>query len=344
MLTYLHGDALGSASLATSVTGTVVSSLRYYPYGGTRSGSMATDRRYTGQRWEGSVGFYDYGARSYDPALGRFVQSDVVIPQRGDPQSLNRYAYVRNNPFKYVDETGHCWGIANGIRNLPTYGTTCNNLDMALTIAQHPEATAAQKAGAVAYIAAEGTAHTVVLVGGGILAWKGAAAAISAIGGTGAAVTLSKVGEVAAGAACVDGDCTDEVRDGLNLLERTANTPRIWSQFRLGYQAELERAKYWASTGRLTNIEQRIPNGRLDLTLMNNQAVEVKYWTQTYAAANLQRLGDQLLKYQNAGYNMILEMASTKTDPITLEYWQQHVVPFLEGIGVTLGTGSGLVP
>jgi RHS repeat-associated protein len=89
------------------VTGTVVSSLRYYPYGGTRSGSMATDRRYTGQRWEASVGFYDYGARSYDPALGRFLQADTIVPNPANPQSLNRYAYVLNNPLKYTDPTGH---------------------------------------------------------------------------------------------------------------------------------------------------------------------------------------------------------------------------------------------
>jgi RHS repeat-associated protein len=68
---------------------------------------MATDRRYTGQRWEGSVGFYDYGARSYDPALGRFLQADSIVPNPANPQSLNRYAYVLNNPLKYTDPSGH---------------------------------------------------------------------------------------------------------------------------------------------------------------------------------------------------------------------------------------------
>ena len=68
---------------------------------------MATDRRYTGQRWEGSVGFYDYGARSYDPALGRFLQADTIVPNPANPQSLNRYAYVYNRPLNYVDSGGH---------------------------------------------------------------------------------------------------------------------------------------------------------------------------------------------------------------------------------------------
>jgi hypothetical protein len=50
VLTYLHGDHLGSASLATNASGAKVSEQRYLPYGGTRSGSMPTDRQYTGQR------------------------------------------------------------------------------------------------------------------------------------------------------------------------------------------------------------------------------------------------------------------------------------------------------
>ena len=47
--------------------------MHYYPYGVTRSGAMNTDRRYTGQRWEASLGLYDYGARFYSPGLGRFA-------------------------------------------------------------------------------------------------------------------------------------------------------------------------------------------------------------------------------------------------------------------------------
>ena len=43
-LTYLHGDHLGSASLATTAIGAQLSTQRYLPYGGTRNGSMPTDR------------------------------------------------------------------------------------------------------------------------------------------------------------------------------------------------------------------------------------------------------------------------------------------------------------
>ena len=77
--TYLHSDPLGSASLATDASGAKItdSDTRYYPYGVTRPGlagtGLPTDRRFTGQREETSLGFYDYGARPYDPALGRFL-------------------------------------------------------------------------------------------------------------------------------------------------------------------------------------------------------------------------------------------------------------------------------
>jgi RHS repeat-associated protein len=107
-LYFLHGDHLGSATVATDGSGNRVGELRYTPYGVTRYewGSTPTNRRYTGQPWEG-VGLYDYGARMYSPSLGRFVSADAVIPNPGNPQDLNRYAYARNSPLVYADPDGH---------------------------------------------------------------------------------------------------------------------------------------------------------------------------------------------------------------------------------------------
>src|SRR5262249_39334 len=48
-----------------------------------------------------------YGARYYDPQLGRFITPDTVIQNPYDPQTLNRYTYTRNNPIIYVDPSGH---------------------------------------------------------------------------------------------------------------------------------------------------------------------------------------------------------------------------------------------
>jgi RHS repeat-associated protein len=106
-LYFLHGDHLGSATLTTDASGNRIGELRYTPYGVTRYewGNTPTNRRYTGQRWEG-FGLYDYGARMYSPSWARFVSADVVVAAPGKPQSLNRYAYVYNSPLRYTDPSG----------------------------------------------------------------------------------------------------------------------------------------------------------------------------------------------------------------------------------------------
>ncbi len=83
--------------------------MRYKAWGEDRytSGTIPTTYRYTGQRQEAALGLYFYDARWYDPSLGRFVQPDTIQPDPGDPQNLNRFSYVRNNPLRFTDPTGH---------------------------------------------------------------------------------------------------------------------------------------------------------------------------------------------------------------------------------------------
>ncbi len=118
-LYFLHTDHLGSTALLTNSSGQKVAGFAvwYFPYGETRpgSGNPPTARRFTGQLEESTIGLYDYGARFYDPALGRFLSADTVVPGAANPQALNRYAYVLNNPLKYTDPTGQlpepsAWG------------------------------------------------------------------------------------------------------------------------------------------------------------------------------------------------------------------------------------------
>ncbi|HNT78387.1 MAG TPA: RHS repeat-associated core domain-containing protein [Anaerolineae bacterium] len=104
-LTYLHTDHLSSASLATDASGDQLSEMRYTPFGETRHGTSPTDFRFTGQREE-SFGLYDYGARLYSPVVGRFIRADTIVPEIGNPQALNRYTYVENNPLKFIDPYG----------------------------------------------------------------------------------------------------------------------------------------------------------------------------------------------------------------------------------------------
>ncbi len=59
-----------------------------------------------------SLGPYFYEARHFGIELGRFRGPDTIVPSPGNPQSLNRYSYVYNNPLKYNDPSGH---IANWV-------------------------------------------------------------------------------------------------------------------------------------------------------------------------------------------------------------------------------------
>ena len=107
---YLISDHLGSTSTVIRASDlAVVGRQWYYPFGGSRAstGSLYTDRLYTGQRAEAGLGsLYDYNARFYS-TVGRFISPDTIVPDPGDPQSLNRYAYARNYPLGRVDPTGH---------------------------------------------------------------------------------------------------------------------------------------------------------------------------------------------------------------------------------------------
>lgn len=73
---------------------------------GTAAGSPPS-YAFTDQEKDCSTGFYNYDARHYDPKASRFISPDSLLPDPYDPQQLNRYAYARNNPLKYVDPSGH---------------------------------------------------------------------------------------------------------------------------------------------------------------------------------------------------------------------------------------------
>jgi RHS repeat-associated protein len=105
----LTTNHLGSSNVTANTAGDRVTDLRYYPFGLHRydGGAQKTVFRFTGQRIDASTDLYYYGARWYDPVVGRFLQADTIVPNPGNPQSLNRYTYVLNNPLRYTDPTGH---------------------------------------------------------------------------------------------------------------------------------------------------------------------------------------------------------------------------------------------
>jgi RHS repeat-associated protein len=107
---YYHGDHLGSPNVLTDCSGNIVQHYEYYVFGGElhrdNDSAFPVSNRYTDQILDYDTGLYYYGARYYDPEIGRFVQPDPIVPAVGDSQSLNRYSYVRNNPLKRIDPSG----------------------------------------------------------------------------------------------------------------------------------------------------------------------------------------------------------------------------------------------
>ncbi len=88
---------------------------KYYPFGDWRVEPTAglTDEGYTGHKHNNlgsgadDVGLIYMNARYYVPSLGRFASADTIVPDPANPQSLNRYSYVNNNPLRFTDPTGH---------------------------------------------------------------------------------------------------------------------------------------------------------------------------------------------------------------------------------------------
>jgi RHS repeat-associated protein len=61
---------------------------------------------FTGKERDAETGLDYFGARYFSAAEGRFTSPDPGAYKIEDPRTFNRYAYVNNNPLKYVDPTG----------------------------------------------------------------------------------------------------------------------------------------------------------------------------------------------------------------------------------------------
>jgi len=108
---YYHSDNIGSSNVLTDRSGQRVQHYEYSAFGqNTFTGdslAFKISNRYTGQIADDETGLYYYGARYYDPELGRFIQPDTMLPGGMNPQALNRYSYVLNNPLNANDPDGH---------------------------------------------------------------------------------------------------------------------------------------------------------------------------------------------------------------------------------------------
>jgi RHS repeat-associated protein len=111
---YYFSDHLGSHGLIENATGTACEQdVDYYPYGAEQydycTTQVAQNYKFIGKERDTESGLDNFGARYDASSMGRFMSADPVFisaDRLTDPQSLNLYAYVRNNPLSLVDPTG----------------------------------------------------------------------------------------------------------------------------------------------------------------------------------------------------------------------------------------------
>jgi RHS repeat-associated protein len=108
---WLGADDLGSIVLRSDSAGNSQATYAYGPYGEpiTSTGAPAwgdSRYRYTGQIEIPEAQLYHYKARAYDPATGRFLQTDPM----GMQSDVNLYAYGNSDPINRRDPTGNFFG------------------------------------------------------------------------------------------------------------------------------------------------------------------------------------------------------------------------------------------
>jgi len=106
---FYHNDHLGGVNVITNDSGLLAQIIEYDPWGkiSRQEGSGESLRRFTGKILDPESGLYYYGGRYYDPELGRFISPDPFVSEPDDPQNLNRYSYVLNNPVNAIDPDGY---------------------------------------------------------------------------------------------------------------------------------------------------------------------------------------------------------------------------------------------
>jgi len=99
---WFHADERGSVAAVSDASGDVVTAVNRYDEYGNVQGTLTGRFGYTGQAWLPELGMAYYRARIYNPAMGRFMQTDPIGMNGG----MNVHAYVGNNPVNSTDPSG----------------------------------------------------------------------------------------------------------------------------------------------------------------------------------------------------------------------------------------------
>jgi RHS repeat-associated protein len=115
-ISYYAEDFLGSSRAITTSAGTLCYDADFYPYGGERvvTNTCAQNYKFEGKERDTETGNDDFGARYYTSRLGRWLSADwssaptpVPYANLANPQTLNLYAMVHDNPETFADLDGH---------------------------------------------------------------------------------------------------------------------------------------------------------------------------------------------------------------------------------------------
>ena len=212
-LRYYFSDHLGSTSMVMDETFTTIEEdTDYYPYGGVANEAGLGDSnhfKFTGKERDSETGNDYFGARYYTSNMGRFMTPDwsakpVTVPYAhfGNPQSLNLYTYVQNNPTTLGDPDGH--GDAMTFCN-----SACQNRPISKAELQLEAATLAASGvaiGAPEILAAGAAAETVS---------QGLGVGLAALGAAGAGVnaTVNVIGAVT----------NTDVKSGTDMVTNVTN-------------------------------------------------------------------------------------------------------------------------
>jgi RHS repeat-associated protein len=112
-----HLDWLGTERARTAISGAVSETCTSLPFGDAQScsGSETSPNHFTGKDRDTESNLDYFGARYFSSTMGHWMSPDwseapesVPYAVLADPQTLNLYGYVRNNPMSKVDADGHC--------------------------------------------------------------------------------------------------------------------------------------------------------------------------------------------------------------------------------------------
>jgi RHS repeat-associated protein len=122
---YYVEDLLGTSRVITTNTGAVCYDADFYPFGGERAPYTNTcpqnNYKFEGKERDTETGNDDFGARYYSNRFGRWLSADwssvpIPVPYANltNPQTLNLYAMVSDDPESFADLDGHSAGQPSG--------------------------------------------------------------------------------------------------------------------------------------------------------------------------------------------------------------------------------------